>query len=181
MTVLTEQAQKFISGYLSDGDHVIDATAGNGFDTLFLARHVGNEGMVYAFDIQLQAIENTRQLLSDNNLLKRVRLFKQGHELLLESVPGEIHQHISVIMFNLGYLPGADKSCITKTATTLDALNQSMQLLKPAGLLSVMLYPGHPGGQDEAQAVLEWAQQFPVECIKQHIVTKGPQWLLFQQ
>ena len=180
MTSLTEQAQQLLSEKLQTGDYVVDATAGNGHDTLFLAKQVGTEGMVYAFDIQQHAISNTQQLLFENNLPHRVRLFQNSHEHLLKYIPEALHQNISAVMFNLGYLPGSDKNCITTTETTLTALKQSMQLLKPGGLLSIMLYPGHPGGKEEAQAVLQWAGQLPATCRLHHVVTKGPQWLLLQ-
>ena len=84
-------------------------------------------------------------------------------------------------MFNLGYLPGSDKSCITMTETTLPALTQAMQVLRRNGLLSIMLSHGHTGGDVETKAVLDWANQLPAGCKQQHLVTRGPQWLLLQQ
>ncbi len=180
MASLTDQAQQLLQAKLSPGDIAIDATAGNGHDTLFLAQQVGSSGRVFAFDIQQLAIDETRQRLEKHNMLARVDLLKESHAYLSRHIPAELHQKISLIMFNLGYLPGSDKSCITMTETTLSALTQAMQLLRPDGLLSIMLYPGHTGGDRETKAVLEWADQLPAGCKQQHLVTRGPQWLLLQ-
>jgi hypothetical protein len=84
-------------------------------------------------------------------------------------------------MFNLGYLPGSDKNCITKSETTLPALAQSLEILKPGGLLSIMLYPGHAGGDTEASAVIAWSKQVSGLMQREHLKTAGPQWLLLQK
>jgi len=152
--------------------------AGNGHDTAFLAQHTGDSGHVYAFDIQHQAIENTQRRLQQLELDQRVTLIKDSHEHFLTHLPVSYQGQISVIMFNLGYLPGSDKNCITRTASTLKALNQSLHLLNAGGALSVMLYPGHAGGQEETDAVLGWGSKLLSAWKIRHIVTAGPQWLL---
>lgn len=178
---LTRHAQERLSRYISQGDIVIDATAGNGHDTLFLAQQVGATGHVFSFDIQLQAIENTQQLLQQHNAIDQLTIFHLGHEHLPKSIPQDSQHKISVIMFNLGYLPGSDKSCKTQTKTTLLALKQSLNMLKPDGVVSIMLYPGHQGGDEEAEAVMNWVKKEKKVSIIQHIVTKGPQFLLLQK
>lgn len=180
MTSLTDQAQQLLQAKLSAGDIAIDATAGNGHDTLFLAQQVESSGRVFAFDIQQLAIDKTRQRLEKHHTFTQVDLLKESHAYLSKHIPAELHQKISLIMFNLGYLPGSDKSCITMTETTLPALTQAMQLLKPDGLLSIMLYPGHTGGDGETKAVWEWVNQLPADCKQQQRVTRGPQWILLQ-
>ena len=178
MIPLTTQVQNELRRFLSEGSITIDATAGNGYDTVFLAEQVGDPGQVYAFDIQHQAIEKSRARLQKLNLDHRVTLIEASHENLRIHIP-EIHQQqISVIMFNLGFLPGTDKTCITQTHSTMSALKQSVELLKPEGALSIMLYPGHEGGQQETNAVLDWGNNLPTPWKIRHNVTAGPQWML---
>jgi hypothetical protein len=62
-------------------------------------------------------------------------------------------------MFNLGYLPGSDKSVQTQPLSTLNALKSAIALMKKPSIMSVLAYTGHPGGRQEAQAVKEWARQ----------------------
>jgi len=178
MTSLTQQVQNELCQYLSEGAIAIDATAGNGHDTVFLAKQTGESGHVYAFDIQHRAIENTRIRLLEQQLEQRVTLIEGSHEMLRMHIPASDRGLIAVIMFNLGYLPGSDKHCITRPASTLKALNQALSLLGPDGALSVMLYPGHEGGLEETNAVLTWGSNLLSPWKIRHIVTNGPQWLL---
>lgn len=135
------------------GDTVVDATVGNGHDTLFLAEMVSDAGKVIGFDVQPEAIESTRHRLENAAVAAAtVELHQVGHELMSEFIPAGA----SAVMFNLGYLPGSDKLTITKVGTTLRALEAALMILKPDGLLSVMCYPGHAGGDDESAAVLEF-------------------------
>ena len=135
-----------------EGDLAIDATAGNGHDVAFLAEQVGSSGMVYAFDLQKDAIEATRKLLSEKGL-ENVELHQCGHERMDEVLPPEIMGQVTAVTFNLGYLPGGDKSVITQTATTRLALRAAMVSLRPGGLLVLVAYRGHPGGPEECDAV----------------------------
>lgn len=139
--------------FIQSGSRVIDATCGNGKDTLLLAELVGETGHVWAFDIQQEALDRTAQRLAEQNLQQRVSLLHAGHERLLELVKPPLHG----VVFNLGWLPGAAREIATGTATTLTALEASLQLLAPAGLVLVTCYPGHAGGDREAAAVQEWA------------------------
>ena len=144
---------------LATGDTVIDATVGNGHDTCFLAEVAGSSGRVYGFDIQESAIETTRELLERSACTSWVELISAGHETMSAHIPITLHGSISAVMFNLGYLPGSDKQVITCAETTLKALTMALTLLRKGGVLSVMVYPGHPGGMEEAQEVRRWADQ----------------------
>ncbi|WP_239323886.1 class I SAM-dependent methyltransferase [Snodgrassella gandavensis] len=143
------------------GDTVIDATAGNGHDTLFLAKCVGEQGKVMAFDIQKAALQATSKRLVNADMRERVELIEAGHEHLDDYIEGEI----SAIMFNLGYLPGADKNCTTKASTTLQAMQAGLAHLAINGVLAAVLYPGHEQGRIEAHAVQEWAAGLPQQQI----------------
>lgn len=138
--------------FLGEGQRVIDATAGNGHDTLFLAQAVGTSGQVYAFDIQGQALLETKKLLEKHNCLEQVTLIHDGHEKLCKYV----NEPINVIMYNLGYLPGGNKSVITTRDTTLFSLKQGIDILSSGGVISLIVYPGHAGGDEEADAVEEF-------------------------
>ncbi len=148
-----EQAHALLAKVLSPGDLAIDATAGNGHDAAFLARTVGATGHVHAFDLQTAAIEATRRLLRTQDLMTRVTLHHLGHEKMEEVLPSDLPGRISVVTFNLGYLPGGDKSLVTDPVSTLPALQSAMRFLRPGGLLTVLAYPGHPGGREECEAV----------------------------
>ncbi len=155
---LTTEAQSFIATAVRPGDHVIDATLGNGHDCLFLARLVGETGRVSGFDIQPDALISSRHLLQQAGLDNRVEMYCQGHQHLTNRLPEQAHS-IRAIMFNLGYLPGGDKSHITQTSTTLQALEASRVLLSAGGRLSLIAYLAHPGGTEENDAIEDWFQQ----------------------
>jgi SAM-dependent methyltransferase len=142
---------------IKPGDMVVDATCGNGSDTLLLAELVGHSGHVFGFDIQPQAISNTREKLKEAGLENRATLYNVGHELLDEY----IKMPINTILFNLGYLPGACHRIITTKETTLAGVRAGMNLLKPKGMVIAVLYPGHEGGQEEAVSLIEFAQALP--------------------
>lgn len=154
---LTEAAHQEVKQHLRRGSIGIDATCGNGYDTLFLAKHVSVSGHVYAFDLQQKAVENTKKLLLTNDI-HHVTIFQTSHEEMLDHIPSEKRSTIRAIMFNLGYLPGGDKTLTTEQETTITALDQSLKLLHSEGILSIMIYPDHPGGQEEKVAVLSWLE-----------------------
>ena len=139
------------------GDVVVDATVGNGHDTSFLAEMVGDEGQVFGFDVQERAIAATRDRLKAAGYSKRTTLFKRSHAELIDALPERFIGEIKAVMFNLGYLPGADKSIITQKGSTLSGLRAALDVMSPGGLLTVVLYTGHPGGKEEAEAVEAWA------------------------
>ena len=151
---LVTEAHKTIRPYLSEQSISIDATMGNGHDTLFLAKH---SLKVYAFDIQEKAITATRTRLEKNNCIDNVSLIHAGHETMAQHIiPGE---KADVILFNLGYLPHADLGIITQKESTLTALNSAINLLSAKGIISIIAYPGHCGGQAELQAIKHWYKQ----------------------
>ena len=139
--------------FLRPGDCAVDATCGNGYDTLLLAELVGSKGSVWAFDIQEAAIQATAERLSGCSIAERVHLIRAGHETLAVQVPTAV----SAVVFNLGYRPGGDRSIITRPDTTLSALEQALQFLIPGGILAITVYPGHRGGESEEHLVNEWA------------------------
>lgn len=153
----TELSHLILAQFLKEGQTVVDATAGNGHDTLFLADQIGSSGKVYAFDIQKQALENTRDLLSQHNFLDRVTLINDGHEKILEY----LKEPVNCLVYNLGYLPGGDKSVITSSQTTLSSLKQALKILAQGGAVSVTLYPGHQGGDQEAALVENFLLHLP--------------------
>ncbi len=148
---------------LRDGDVVVDATAGNGHDTLFLAQHVLPGGRVFVFDVQVSALEQTKSHIKKHDA---VTLIHAGHERMEEFLPPELRGGIRAFMFNLGWLPGSDKSCITRTDTTLMALRKAIDWLAEGGLITVVCYPGHDGGETEALAVEQWASHLPADSFE---------------
>lgn len=152
----TVEAQRIIGERVAPGDFVIDATAGNGHDTIFLAEQVGEQGMVYAIDIQASAIEQVRHRLSERHLLDRVRLSISDHRYIEQIVAPEHQGRIACAVFNLGYLPFGDKTITTTQASTLAALDGVSSLLRSNSLMTILAYVGHPGGREESQAVKDW-------------------------
>lgn len=146
---ITQIAKYFIQERIKPGDFVIDGTAGNGYDTLFLAELVSDNGKVYSFDIQSQAVEYTKEKLLKENLFNRVELIMSSHEYINKYVKDKI----KVAMFNLGYLPGGNHSITTKGNSTILALEQALELLLPGGIISICLYYGHQEGIKELDLV----------------------------
>lgn len=143
--------------FVRNGDRVVDATCGNGKDTLLLAELVGPSGTVWAFDIQETALERTRERLRQDGRQEQVRLLHAGHERIAELIT----QKVQAIVFNLGWLPGGPREIATATPTTLQALHAALPLLSPGGLLLITCYPGHPGGDEETAAVQHWCGTLP--------------------
>jgi tRNA A58 N-methylase Trm61 len=151
---------------IKPGDTVIDATLGNGNDTLFLAKLVGPAGTVHGFDVQREAIERTtermeRELPQQNR--PAIIYHHRSHAELLQAIPESAYGQVSTVMFNLGYLPKADHSIITLPESTLPALDASTTLIAPGGAITIVVYPGHEGGDAEAGAVEQWAKALPQE------------------
>lgn len=181
---ITELVLTFLETVIQSGDTVIDATAGNGNDTLMLTKMVGKTGRVLAFDIQEKAIEKTGQLLQEAGLLEGVRLIRDDHACFDKYLQQEKIESIKAMTVNLGYLPGDSHKVVTKVATSLELLNKSLLFLEAGGMITVCLYPGHPEGQKEALAVLEWAKKLEGPFISHHFQTlnrKQPPELLIVQ
>lgn len=161
-------AHQWISSRLQPGDLAIDATVGTGADTLFLAQQVGHRGQVIGFDIQHEALALAQARIrkhAEDSKLGSISLLELSHARMAESVPDTWAGQTGAVMFNLGYLPaeGADASIITETSSTIAALEASLSLLRARGIITVVLYPGHDGGGQEAEAVTAWAAALPVE------------------
>ena len=158
----------------------IDATAGAGKDTLFLCELLGEAGgEVLAMDIQELALAKTKRRLEaagyvaltatdgtswvelrDVTGKKHVRLALRGHEHMDEYFP---QGTVDLILFNLGYLPGGDHNLATKAATTIPALIKALSLLRPGGLLSLMIYSGGDSGFEERDRVLAWLKDLDAQ------------------
>lgn len=142
-----------IRNFVGAGDKAVDATCGNGNDTLLLAKMTGSAGHVWGFDIQGDAIAETGRRLSEAGLAERVTLLQAGHE----EMELYVKDPVKAILFNLGYLPGSDRSIITRPETTGAAIAQSLKLLAPGGIVMITVYPGHGGGGDEKLLIDEWS------------------------
>jgi hypothetical protein len=153
---LVKLAHNLIQANITEDGIMIDATVGNGHDTLFLMERAGIKGKVYGFDIQSEAIRSTQARASHHPWRNNLILWQCSHSEMESCIPLHEQGQVKVIMFNLGYLPGGDKAVITHTASTLSALVAAIRLLAANGLLTVLAYPAHVGGDQEADAVHAW-------------------------
>ncbi|KXT75977.1 tRNA (mnm(5)s(2)U34)-methyltransferase [Streptococcus sp. DD12] len=159
-----ELSHDFLAQVLDDQSVAVDATMGNGYDTLFLAQQAGQ---VYAFDVQKKALQKTQERL-DKAGVTNVQLILDGHENLGLYVPSAV----TAAIFNLGYLPSADKSVVTQAQTTLSAIDQLLERLVSGGRIALMVYYGHPGGESEKQAVLAHVSALDQRVFT--VMTYGP-------
>jgi 16S rRNA C1402 N4-methylase RsmH len=137
---------------LKENDLVIDATTGNGKDSDFLLNIVKN-GYLFGFDIQKEAIDNTEKLLKEK--YSNYKLFNTGHENMCK-VLKEYKDKISLIVFNLGYLPKSNEEITTKSKTTIKAIKDSFKLLNKKGHIVITIYPGHEEGKRESKEIKEF-------------------------
>ncbi|AFQ42695.1 class I SAM-dependent methyltransferase [Desulfosporosinus meridiei] len=137
---------------LSPGDIAVDCTMGNGNDTEFLCSLVGEKGKVYAFDIQEEAVITTRKRLQELNLLARTEIVLDGHQNIDKYIKG----NVELVIFNLGYLPKGNHAITTKKETTIEAVQKSMGLLKPNGIILIVVYSGHENGKLEKEALINF-------------------------
>jgi len=153
MVDLTGLHKHFILEHLGEGDVAVDFTMGNGNDTLFLSRTVGESGRVYAFDIQQAALESTKKRLCEAGAPENYTLICASHHRVKEFVP----ERIKAGMFNLGYLPGGGKKAVTTMReTTMPAVEAAIEMLLPDGALIIAIYPGHEEGALEGEMVREY-------------------------
>lgn len=155
-----QYAQNLLMQSIDKGEVAVDGTAGNGHDTLFLSQLVGDAGHVYAFDVQQQAIQATLERLSEHSVKNATVLF-DGHE----NVAKHVDEEVAGAIFNLGYLPGADHTIVTKGNTTIDAIEQLLQLLKVGGIIVLVIYHGHEGGKEERDEVLRFVSSLPQKYV----------------
>ena len=146
---MTEIVHALLEQYVHDGDVAVDATMGNGYDTLKLCQLVGDNGKVFAFDIQPVALEKTAMLLEANGLKDRASLMLKSHA----EMAVDVRMPIAAFVFNLGYLPEGDHRVTTLPESTLTGIEAGLKLLKSGGLGIVVAYYGHDGGLDELQQV----------------------------
>lgn len=147
MLDLLELQKQFILAHLREGDTAVDFTMGNGHDTAFLSRTVGESGHVYAFDVQEAALASTAQTLADEGCPENYTLIHASHHRVREFVEGPIRAG----MFNLGYLPGGDKRLTTLRETTMPAVEGAISLLGEDSILLIAVYPGHAEGAAEGE------------------------------
>jgi len=153
-------AQKTISDRVKAGDAVVDATVGLGSDTLFLARVTGTDGIVFGFDIQPEALAIAQSKMKDRLSTAdsaSIHWILRSHEFMLAEIPSKYQGKIRAVMFNLGYLPHSDHLIKTQPQTTVKGLDAAVQLLQIGGVVTIIVYTGHEGAQEEADAVLLWA------------------------
>lgn len=158
-----EIAHQLLEEVISSEDVVVDATMGNGYDTVFLA---GLSDHVFAFDVQEEAIAATKKRLVATD--KKAELILDGHE----NLASYIQQQIKAAIFNLGYLPNTDKTVITRSETTIKALSVLTEKLVVGGRIAIMIYYGHEGGLQEKNAVFEWASALPQK--EWHVFSYAP-------
>ena len=153
-----ELTHRFLRSTLAPGGLYLDATCGNGGDTAFLCRLVGKEGRVLGFDIQPEAIASTRQNLARKGLA--AELHCDSHANLLQYVqPGTV----DAVMFNFGWLPGADHGVFSHAQSSIPALEAALEALRPGGVLSAILYSGKVIGSDEKTEILQWMRSRPLK------------------
>lgn len=168
MKRIVDYAQLFIEEYLKDGDIAVDFTMGNGLDTLYLAKKTPH-GKVYAFDIQKQALKNTKERLLKANI-HHVELILDGHEHAEKYLP-----RFKVGIFNFGYLPQSENIQPTVLETSRIAVEEALKLLEVKGLLILVLYPGHWQGARESQYFSDYMKHLDTyyyECFTFKIENK---------
>jgi len=167
MLNLRETEKKFLEPHLFEGAVAVDFTMGNGNDTLWLSGRVGQTGTVYAFDIQPEAVSRTAERMKAEAPFENYRLICASHHTVLDYVSGPVH----VGIFNLGFLPGGDRSVTTLRETTLPAVDAALSLLAPKGALLIAVYPGHEEGRLEGEMLNGKLsalpqKQYSVACLR---------------
>lgn len=157
-TPITQYCHERIQQMIKEPLLCIDATAGTGKDTVFLAKLVGERGRVISMDIQEMAIEQTKKRLLKERLSNRAEVVLDSHVHMDKYAKKD---RVSLIMFNLGYLPGGDHSLSTKADTTIEALEKGLNLLHEGGMISLLIYSGGDSGFEEKKQVLAWLRELP--------------------
>lgn len=168
---LTARAHAWLQPALQPGATALDATCGNGHDTLFLARAVAPGGTVHAIDVQAVAIERARRRLEAARTGAHLYWHRGDHARLADHLGAIV---LDAAVFNLGWLPRSDSPRITGAASTLPALEAALARLRPGGRLSVLCYRGHAGGAAEADAVVDWVARAPAAVLAREPARPGP-------
>lgn len=161
-------ARNLLEKAVQPGDIAVDATLGNGHDTVFLAGLVGESGTVYGFDVQEAAIAASKERVQQQGVSNRVQLFHEGHENLSKLIPVVHHGKVTGAIFNLGYLPGSDKTVVTRAETTISAIEQLLDVMPPEGIIVLVIYHGHVEGAVERDSLLQYCQQ--LDQKKAHVL-----------
>lgn len=164
----TEMARHFVDAVLHEGGFAVDLTAGNGHDTRFLAERVGESGRVLSIDLQPEGVEATLGRLRDGGLEGRVDVRLGDHARLAGHLdaPGWNGRAIDAAMANLGYLPGGSRHVITRPESTIAALDAVLARLARGGVVTVVIYTGHPGGAEEGRAVVDRLRSLDSACFR---------------
>lgn len=152
MIDLLDLQKHFILSHLKEGDVAVDFTMGNGHDTEFLSKTVGEFGHVFAFDVQAAALESTSDNLRKANCPNNYTLILDSHH----NVKKYVDVPIKAGMFNLGYLPGSDKKVTTMRSTTLPAIQAAIELMDKDAIILIAVYPGHKEGEEEGKLICEY-------------------------
>ncbi len=156
---LVQEVHRRLADVIEAGDLCLDATAGNGLDTLFLTQLVEDSGIVHAMDVQEDALRITEDLLALNEVQLRVTTHLSCHSKIETVLPPSAKGRIRGVTFNLGYLPKGDKSITTSEETTLPAIRIAYEWLARRGVLSILCYRGHPGGKREEEEIRKLIQE----------------------
>ena len=172
MLDLLSMHKYFLNAHIKKGGTAVDFTMGNGHDTLFLSEAVGKEGHVYAFDIQAQAIENTEKLLRESGCPQNWTLIHDSHA----NICNYIKNPVCAGVFNLGWLPGADKNITTRRESTAAAVDAALRLLDHDGVLIIAVYPGHEEGRLEGEMLAEQLSKLSrfVMCVSRLQIINSP-------
>lgn len=152
MVDLRTLEKQFLAAHIKEGGRVCDFTMGNGHDTLYLSKAVGENGHVWAFDVQAAALESTRKNLTEHGAPENYTLIHDSHA----NVKQYVDERICAGVFNLGYLPGSDKKVTTMRESTLKAVTDSIDLLDDDGIILICIYPGHAEGEAEGRMLIEY-------------------------
>ncbi|MGP4072951.1 class I SAM-dependent methyltransferase [Piscibacillus sp. B03] len=155
-------AHSLLDETVSKGSVVVDATLGNGHDSLFLSELVGESGHVYSFDVQEEAIRESEKLFAKHDV-HNVTTILNGHEKAGDELGRRSVESIDGCIFNLGFLPGSDKAVTTNSSTTIEAIDQIFLKLKPERYIVIVIYPGHEEGQAEKNELLTYLKNFPAK------------------
>ncbi|MGM9929916.1 MAG: class I SAM-dependent methyltransferase [Bacillus sp. (in: firmicutes)] len=164
-------ARLLVEKAVSEGDYVVDATAGNGHDTLFLTKLVGEEGHVFSFDIQEQALNETKKRLLAHQTDHLATLFLNSHDQIKALLPDECIGKVTGAIFNLGYLPGGDKQIVTLSHSTIAAIEQLLEIMAVEGIIVLVVYHGHPEGAIEKDELMKYVTAIPQD--KAHVLHYG--------
>ncbi|WP_100934151.1 class I SAM-dependent methyltransferase [Candidatus Chlamydia corallus] len=179
---VVQASHEIFKNIVSPGDTVIDATCGNGKDSLLLARLLQGCGKLVVYDIQKEAL-NHALILFETHLSEEekaiIEIKEQSHEYLSEKDAKLIH-------YNLGYLPAGNKAITTLARTTEVSLECALNIVRSDGLVTVVCYPGHPEGERETYAVQSLAQQLNPKdwCVSSFYTVnrfQAPRLFIFQR